>query len=93
MSKSVLQAVNTFKILSDPTRLKILLILFHMKKDLCVNEISKAVRISHSATSHQLAKLESRGIVRCFRVGRTMCYKINNSSLTKNVQKALLPFN
>ncbi len=79
-----------FKILSDNTRLCILELLFSEKRDLCVNEISKTVGISHSAVSHQLAKLEDKGLVECFRHGKMMCYRIKEgkfSNMIKNIIK------
>ena len=89
----VVKSANIFKLISDPTRLKILKILFTSKGNFCVNDISKRAGTSHSATSHQLAKLEARGIVSSFRTGRTICYKINQGSLTNNLKKAINLFN
>ena len=89
-SKNILKAAQIFRLLADPTRLKILELLFRSKKKLCVHEIAEIVGVSQSATSHQLAKLESRGIVNCFRLGQMMCYEINQSSLAKNVRDLLV---
>ena len=89
-SKNILKAAQIFRLLADPTRLKILELLFRSKKKLCVHEIAEIVGASQSATSHQLAKLESRGIVNCFRLGQMMCYEINQSSLAKNVRDLLV---
>lgn len=91
-SKNILKAAQIFRLLADPTRLKILELLFRSKKKLCVHEIAEIVGASQSATSHQLAKLESRGIVNCFRVGQMMCYEVKESSLTRNLQSMLKMF-
>ncbi len=77
---------ETFKFLGDPTRLKILAVLFSTDEELCVNEISDAVDASPSATSHQLAKLEVRNIVTSIRDGQTMCYKVIDSSVTDELR-------
>ena len=80
---------DTFRILADPTRLRILYLLFHAKKELCVGEIAEAVDISHSAASHQLEKLEARHIVKCFRMGRMMCYEVEDNSLTRQLRHVI----
>lgn len=86
------KATTVFKLLSDPTRYKILSLLFDAKDGLCVYEIAEAVGISHSATSHQLAKLEARGIVLSFREGQTICYEIRKGELTDNLKHAMNTF-
>jgi DNA-binding transcriptional ArsR family regulator len=78
----VKKAVDILKILSSRTRFKIISLLMQAPKELCVNEISKAIGMSHSATSHQLSKLEDRGIVISNRVGQTICYEIKRSKVT-----------
>lgn len=76
------KAIGIMKILSSRTRFKIISILMNADRDLCVNEIADAIGMSHSATSHQLSKLEDRGIVQSFRTGQTVCYEIQRSSIT-----------
>ncbi|PIP86663.1 transcriptional regulator [Candidatus Campbellbacteria bacterium CG11_big_fil_rev_8_21_14_0_20_44_21] len=76
------RAIETFKILSSGTRFKIVTLLMKAGRDLCVNEIAEAIGMSHSATSHQLAKLEDKGIVRSFRMGQMICYEIERSAVT-----------
>jgi len=87
--KHIIQTTEVFKLLSDPTRLKILTVLINAKKELCVNEVADAVGASHSATSHQLTSLEARGIVSCFREGKTICYEIENTPLVRTIQTIL----
>lgn len=89
------QAITTsasLKLLSDPTRLKILCLLFANRGGLCVYEVADEVGISHSAASHQLSKLEARNIAESFRDGQTICYKIIKSDLTKNLEKVIKVF-
>ena len=94
MSKNIIiKSTNIFKLISDPTRFKIIKILLDTQKDVCVNEIAEMAGVSHSATSHQLAKLEAKNIVTCFRVGRTMCYKIKQNQLARDIKKAVRLFN
>jgi DNA-binding transcriptional ArsR family regulator len=76
---------NTAKILSDPTRVKILSLL-REHGGMCVYEIAEQVGASQSATSHQLSKLEARGIVECYREGQRMCYELAS---TPKVEKLI----
>lgn len=83
------QAAETMGILSDPTRVRILKLLFRNREGMCVYEIAKEVGSSPSATSHQLAKLEARGIVFCYREGQKMCYELTDGSLVLRIEKIL----
>lgn len=85
----IVEVSTSFKILSDPTRLKILCLLFENSDGLCVYEIAEQVDVSNSAVSHQLSKLEARGVVQSFREGQTICYKANKNSLTKNLESVI----
>lgn len=85
MSVNILQASNTLKIISDPTRLKILNVLAEQNDEMCVYEIAEAIGMTHSATSHQLSKLEDRGIVESTRDGKNMCYCLTKNSLTNKI--------
>lgn len=90
---TVSQAAELARLLADPTRLRIFEALFTATEDLCVNEIAASVGSSHSATSHQLAKLEARGVVECFREGQKMCYKLTDDPLVPKIKKSLQIFN
>jgi ArsR family transcriptional regulator len=92
INKNIVKITGTFKLLSSPTRLKILKTLFKSKDEMCVNEIAESVGMSHSAVSHQLAKLEAREIVYCERRGKTMCYQIQKNPTTKSIEKAISLF-
>ena len=62
---------RTFKALSDPTRIRILHLLFH--KECSVNEISKQLQMQQSTISHQLAYLKQLRLVKNRRE-KTMYY-------------------
>lgn len=68
-----------FKVLSDPTRLKILCAL--SKGCLCVYDIANVLNMTQSAVSHQLKQLRHSGIVSAEKKGRTNCYKIKNNNV------------
>ena len=91
-SENIVKVTRIFKLLSSPTRLNILKTLFRAKREMCVNEIAESVGMSHSAISHQLAKLEAKEIVYCERRGKTMCYQIQKNSVTKKIEKAISLF-
>ena len=93
ISTGVNQAVNALKILSSRTRFMILKTLTSSPDDLCVNEIAHAIGMTQSATSHQLSRLEDKGIVTSFREGQTVCYHLTNSPLTKKLASIISEFN
>ena len=67
-------AARTFKVLSDPMRLRIVLLL--MGKDLCVCELMHILRMEQTRLSHQLRTLRHAGMVEDVRQGRWMIYRI-----------------
>lgn len=80
------------RLLGDQTRLAILCELMREPDGMCVYEIAEAVGASHSATSHQLAKLEAAGAVEGFREGQTICYLVPRSAFTRRLQRLLRVF-
>lgn len=66
-----------FKMLSDPTRLKILLYLKNGEQN--VTAISQAVEMEQSAVSHQLRLLRENKIVRSCREGKAILYVLDDS--------------
>lgn len=92
VNENIIKTTNMFKLLSCPTRLRILKTLFQSSNGMCVNEIAEYVGMSHSAVSHQLAKLEARDIVCCERKGKTMCYRIQKNLITKKIKKTVSLF-
>jgi len=77
--------LEAVRVLATSSRYSIMALLLNSKEELCVNQIAKQVGMSQSATSHQLAYLEVRGIIRGIRYGQTKCYVPTNSILTKKI--------
>lgn len=77
------------RLLASPARLGIVTVLSRAENDMCVNEIAAAVKLSQSATSHQLALLEAHGVVEGMRDGQTTCYVMTDSDTTKKILKVL----
>jgi DNA-binding transcriptional ArsR family regulator len=67
---------ETFRVLGDPTRVRILDAL--ARTELCVGELARRLDVSESAVSHQLRLLRSRRIVRSRRAGRMMFYALDD---------------
>ncbi len=66
----------TFKILGDPTRLKIINVL--ARDELCVCDISELLEMSQSAISHQLKKLRDLDLVKYRKEGRKIYYSLSD---------------
>ncbi|MBU1423739.1 MAG: metalloregulator ArsR/SmtB family transcription factor, partial [Bacteroidetes bacterium] len=60
--KNISRISETFKVLGDPTRLKLVMALG--KEELCVCDIAALLNLSESAISHQLRLLKSLRIVK-----------------------------
>jgi ArsR family transcriptional regulator, lead/cadmium/zinc/bismuth-responsive transcriptional repressor len=65
-----------YRMLGDPTRLKILVALKEV--ELCVCDIAAFLGISESAVSHQLRRLRETAIVRHRREGQVLYYMLND---------------
>ena len=92
-TKKIVEVASAFRLLSDPTRCKIVCLLIKNAEGMCVYELAEAVSVSHSAASHQLSKLEDKGVVECHRIGQQMCYKLLDTPFTKNLKQVISVFN
>jgi DNA-binding transcriptional ArsR family regulator len=80
-------AVETFKLLGDVTRLKILWALLHSEHS--VGELASHVDVRPPAVSQQLAKLRAARLVRIRRDGNRMFYAAENAHVRHLVVEAL----
>lgn len=78
--------VETFKVLSDPTRLKIAITL--SRAEMCVHDIANEAEISESAASHQLRILRSLRLVKHRREGKQIFYSLDDHHIEKLIQVA-----
>lgn len=67
---------DTFKLLGEPTRIKILLAL--SMEELCVNDIAAFLGMTRSAISHQLRLLKSSRLVKFRRAGKRVYYSLDD---------------
>ncbi|MDF2523120.1 MAG: metalloregulator ArsR/SmtB family transcription factor [Clostridiales bacterium] len=83
--------LNLFSILSDKTRLRILLLL--LNNELCVCEIFAALDMSQPRVSRQLAILKQSRILKDRREGKWIYYRIDENEYTKHLMSmiSLLP--
>ena len=70
---------ETFKILGDPTRLKIVLAL--SKEELCVCDIAALLNMTDSAISHQLRLLKNLRLVKFTRKGKMTYYALDDEHI------------
>jgi DNA-binding transcriptional ArsR family regulator len=78
---------ETFKVLGDTTRVRILDAL--SRAELCVHELAGCVGISESAVSHQLRLLRSMRLVRSRREGRHIFYTVDDDHIAKLFKQGL----
>ena len=83
---------DTLRFLGDQSRCTILLLLDKEKKGLYVLDVAKKVGLSHSATSHQLGALETRGLVEHEREGQLMRYTLAKTPAAKQALSLLKTF-
>lgn len=70
---------DVFKMFADPTRLKILSLLF--KEELCVCDIAELLEMTHSAVSHQLSVLRQNRIIKFRRSGKNVFYSLDDEHI------------
>jgi DNA-binding transcriptional ArsR family regulator len=80
-------AVETFKLLADNTRLRILWALLHGEHS--VNNLADHVGASPSTVSQHLAKLRMARLVKVRREGTHMFYAAENAHVRQLVEQAL----
>ncbi|SDM16941.1 ArsR/SmtB family transcription factor [Halarsenatibacter silvermanii] len=75
----VKELASTFKVLGDPTRLRIINAL--AREELCVCDISELLDMSQSAISHQLKKLRDLDLVKYRKEGRVVYYSLSDDHI------------
>lgn len=74
--ESVSSIAEIFKLLGDPTRVRLVDALTHGER--CVSDLTALVGISESAVSHQLRLLRAARLVRVRRSGRLAYYALDD---------------
>ncbi|MFG6150471.1 ArsR/SmtB family transcription factor [Halobacillus sp. B23F22_1] len=78
---------QTFKALSDPTRVRILNLLF--EKEYSVNEIAESLQLRQSTVSHQLRFLKNLRLVKYRREGTTIYYSHDDEHVITVLQQMI----
>ena len=77
---------DTFRVLGDPTRVRILDALG--EGELCVQALAAKIAISESAVSHQLRLLRTMRLVRVRREGRLAFYAVDDHHILELLRQA-----
>ena len=85
-ARTVEALAETFRVLGDPTRVRILDAL--SAGELCVCDIASLVGISESAASHQLRLLRGMRLVRPRRAGRLVYYAVDDQHILELLRQA-----
>jgi ArsR family transcriptional regulator, lead/cadmium/zinc/bismuth-responsive transcriptional repressor len=84
---SVGALAETFKVLGDSTRVRILDAL--SRSELCVCDIATLLGLTESAVSHQLRLLRSMRLVRARRAGRMVFYALDDQHIVGLFEQGL----
>jgi len=78
---AVLTLADTFKMLGDSTRVRILDAL--SRSELCVCDLARLLALTQSAVSHQLRLLRGMRLVRARRAGRMVFYVLDDRHIVR----------
>lgn len=82
------RVADLMRALANPTRIRALFALLEFG-ELAAGELSKAVKMSPSATSHQLRVLRDLGLVKRRREGRAVIYDLADAHLGVLLRESL----
>ena len=85
--REVEKLASTYKILGDPTRLRIVMALGG--GEMCVCDLAAFIGVTESAVSHQLRRLRDLALVRCRREGQILYYSLDDDHVADLLQVGL----
>ena len=80
------RTAETFRVLGDPTRARIIFSLLH--EELCVGDLASLMGISSSAVSHQLRILRNLRLVRHRKAGKVVYYALDDDHIRNLFEEA-----
>ena len=80
-NRNIHDITETFKLLGDPTRLKIIMAL--RETELCVCDLATLLDVTRSAISHQLRLLRTFRLVKFRREGKICFYSLSDFHIAK----------
>ncbi|ADU28603.1 ArsR/SmtB family transcription factor [Evansella cellulosilytica] len=78
---------NIFKVLADPTRLKIAYSLT-LEEELCVCDIANVIQSSTATASHHLRSLKKQGLARHRKEGKLVFYRLDDDHVKQLIKIA-----
>ena len=85
--KELNRLVLIYKVLGDPTRLKIATAL--MEGEMCVCDLAALLTLSESAVSHQIRRMKDLGLVKSRREGQILYYSLDDDHVVDLIQIGL----
>ncbi len=85
--KYIRQTADLFRVLSDPTRVKIIYVL--SRAELCVGDLAEVVGVSDSAVSHQLRILRNMGLAEYRKEGKMTFYSLHDEHIKRILQQSI----
>ena len=79
--ETVLKGAEIFKLLGDPTRVKLLCAL--SRRELCVCDLSAVLGMTQSAVSHQLRVLRGAHLVKFRKEGKVVYYSLADAHVSR----------
>ena len=80
VEEEVFDLAELFKMLSDPTRVKILYAI--LDNEMCVCDIAELVGSTQSAVSHQLRVLKQARLVKYRKLGKSVIYSVSDEHVS-----------
>jgi len=77
----ILRLSLTYRLLGDPTRLKIVMAL--RDNEMCVCDLAAFLELTESAVSHQLRRLKDSALVKSRRDGQVLYYSLDDEHVSQ----------
>lgn len=84
----VMNIAEFFKILGDPTRIKIINTLFY--SEMCVCDLSAVMDMNQSAISHQLKILKHANLVKYRKEGKSVYYSLSDDHVIRIFDQGMI---
>ncbi len=81
------QVTTFFKVLGDPTRMRIIWALD--QGELCVCDIANILGMTKSAVSHQLGTLRNARLVKCRKDGKSVYYSLDDDHVKQMIKAGI----
>lgn len=81
------QLADFYKVMGDPTRLKLLMAL--ESQEFCASDLANISHMTRSAVSHQLKTLKNNKLVKSRKEGKTVYYSLDDEHIHSVLKVAL----